>query len=56
MKDNFPRQILWRFGLTTITKVHYQGNKRGNEHEFGQRAKSPIDHFLKDESGPRVWI
>ena len=56
MKDNFPRQIPWRFGLTTITKVHYQSNKRGDEYEFGPRAKSPIDHFLKDGSGPRVWM
>ena len=56
MKDNFPRQIPWKFGLTTITKVHYQSNKRGDEYEFGPRAKSPIDHFLKDGSGPRVWM
>ena len=56
MKDNFPRQIPWRFGLTTITKVHYQSNKWGDEYEFRPRAKSPINHFLKDGSGPRVWI
>ena len=56
MKDNFPRRISQRFGPTTIIKVHYQGNKHGDEHEFEPRAKSPTNHFLKDGSGLRVWI
>ena len=27
MKDNSPGRIPWRFGPTTITKVHYQLRK-----------------------------
>ena len=41
MKDNSPRWILWKFGLTTITKVHCQGNKQNLSHIRYARKHPP---------------